>query len=79
MKISDLVSQQLIVMGVERPSLRLIEEAERLVIKRVTKVIHVTLKPKVVAKAFAATLIQSQSEKGLIGESSTDSLIQAVK
>ena len=66
MKISDLVSQKLNQMGIDRPSLPLVAEAEKIVLERVVKVINTTLKPKLVARAFAATLLgSSNKEKGI--------------
>ena len=69
MKISDIITQKLVEVGIERPSPRLVEEAEKLVHEKITNVIGATLKPKVVAKAFLATLIRANNEKGGMGGS----------
>jgi hypothetical protein len=56
MKLADIVSEKLLDLGVEKPSVRLVDEVERLVVNKVRKVVGSMVTPRLAARAFAATL-----------------------
>ena len=64
MKLSEIITQRLAVLGVERPSLRLTDELERVLVPKVCRHVNATMTRRLVARAFAATL----AGKGGLGE-----------
>jgi len=64
MKLSEIITQRLAGLGVERPSCRLTDELERLLVPKVVRLINGTMTRRLVARAFAATL----AGKGGLGE-----------
>ena len=63
-KLTDTITQRLAALGVEKPSTRLTDELERLLVPKVGRLIDATITRRFVARAFAATL----TEKGGLGE-----------
>ena len=74
MKLTDTISQRLVELGVEKPSLRLVDEVERMVANKVRSLIYATLTRRFVARAFTATL----TGKGALGDVREHSPKQAV-
>ena len=68
MKIADIVAQKLVALGVEKPSMRLVEEVEKLVLPKVLEVVESKVSPRLAAKAFAATLGMRQVNEGASGD-----------
>ena len=69
MKIADFISEKLISLGVEKPSVRLVEQIEGLVSNKVRRLIDSTVTPKLAARAFAATMApQEGASKGFVGD-----------
>ena len=56
MKLSELIAERLLLVGVERPAARLVEEIEKLIVGRVRAAVFGVVTPRLVARAFAATL-----------------------
>ena len=71
MKLSELITERLLLVGVERPAARLVEEIEKLIIGRVRSAVFGVVTPRLVARAFAATLTP---ETGVSGTRGTVSL-----
>ena len=74
MKLADSISEKLISLGVEKPSVRLVEQVEGLVSNKVQRLIDLTVTPRLAAKAFAATLTP---QKGVSGDARQRSPEQA--
>jgi len=64
MKLSELIAERLLLVGVERPSARLVEEIENLIVRRVRSVVFGVVTPRLVARAFAATLAPKTGVSG---------------
>ena len=56
MKLTFLLTEKLIAMGVEKPTARLVEEVEKLVGDKIAAVVEKAITPRLAARAFAATL-----------------------
>ena len=74
MKLTDTITKRLVELGVEKPSIRLLDEVERLLSPKVRSLIYATLTRRFVARAFTATL----AGKGVLGEVREHSPKQAV-
>lgn len=64
MKLSELITERLLLVGVERPAARLVEEIENLIIRRVRSAVFGVVTPRLVARAFAATLTPKTGVSG---------------
>lgn len=68
MKLSDLITERLTVLGVEKPSSRLVDEVEKLISSRIRAAVG-KVTPRIAARAFAATLAPVMTvEKGVLGD-----------
>ena len=72
-KLTDTITQRLAALGVEKPSTRLTDELERLLVPKVGRLIDATLTRRLVARAFAATL----TTQGVLGDARQRSPKQA--
>jgi len=64
MKLSEPITERLLLVGVERPAARLVEEIENLIVGRVRSVVFGVVTPRLVARAFAATLAPKTGVSG---------------
>jgi len=68
MKVNEVIAQTLTALGVERPTARLVEEVEKLVAAKIETVVEKAVRPRLAAKAFAATLTKANGpQKGVSG------------
>ena len=64
MKVSDFIIPHLNKLGVERPSIQLIDEIEFLINPKIKSIIISTVQPRLIARAFTNTLYKT----GVSGE-----------
>ena len=68
MKLTFLLTEKLIAMGVEKPTARLVEEVEKMVGDKIAAVVEKAVTPRLAARAFAATLNGANGpKKGFLG------------
>jgi hypothetical protein len=67
-KLNECIAQNLIALGVEKPTARLTEEVERLISAKVENVVEKAVTPRIASRAFAATLTAPVgAQKGVSG------------